>query len=68
VLHVQRDDNLAVGTSLEGVDIVEVLANEAVVVNLAIDGKDDRVVLVGQGLSTRLYGRLIPVYVAVSGA
>jgi hypothetical protein len=45
---------------------VEVLANETVVVNLAVDGKDDRVVLVGQGLSTRLCVRLVPVYVAVN--
>jgi hypothetical protein len=50
----QRNDNLAVGRRLEVVRLLEVLPNQTVVVDLAVDGKDDGLVGVGQGLSARL--------------
>jgi len=48
-------DNFAVRVGLELVLGVKLFAQNPVVVNLAIDGQNDRFVLVGQGLSSTVY-------------
>ena len=50
----QGNDDLTVGVSLEVVGGLQVLADQTVVVDLAIDGEDDGAVGIGQGLSARL--------------
>jgi hypothetical protein len=50
----QGNDNLAIRLCLEVVWLLQVLSDLTVVVDLAVDGKDDGVIGVGQGLSTRL--------------
>ncbi len=55
----QRDDSFAIGVGLEVVGVLKVLADEAMVVDLAIDSEDDGVISVGQGLSAGLYERNI---------
>lgn len=49
----QRNDDFAVRRGLKVVLPVEFSSNQTVVVDLAVDGEDDGVVLVGEGLSTR---------------
>lgn len=48
------DDNLAIGVSLEVVVGLQVLANDSVVVDLAVDGKGNALISIGQWLGTRL--------------
>lgn len=55
MLFVQWDDDLAVGVGLEGVFLCELLAQDLVVVDLAVDGKGDGLVLVGNGLCARVW-------------
>jgi hypothetical protein len=50
----QRNDDFAVGCRLEVVGLLEVLSNETVVVDFAVDCEDDGVVGVGQRLGARL--------------
>ena len=55
MLHAyQRDDNLAIRCRLEVVGLLEMFPDATVVVDLTVDGKDDRLVGVGQRLGTRL--------------
>src|SRR4051794_16304150 len=46
----RRDDDLAVRGGLEGVALFQALADEPVVVDLAIDGEGDALIGVGEGL------------------
>ena len=46
----QRNDNFTVRVRLEVVRVLQVLPQLSVVVDLAIDGKDDGLIRVGQGL------------------
>lgn len=50
----QRNDDLAVGGGLEVVRVVEALADQTVVVDLTVDGQNDGVIGVGEGLSAGL--------------
>ena len=50
----QRNDDLAVGVCLEVIRVLQVLADETMVVNLTVDSQDNGVIGVGQGLSARL--------------
>lgn len=50
----QRNDNFAVGVCLEMVWGLKSLANDSVVVNLAIDGQGDAIILVGKRLRSTL--------------
>ena len=55
------DDNLAIGVGLEVVVGLQVLANDSVVVDLAVDSKGNALISVGQWLGTRLYVWLVSV-------
>lgn len=55
------DDNLAIGMSLEVVVGLQVLANDSVVVDLAVDGKGNALISVGQWLGARLCVWLVSV-------
>lgn len=57
MLFVQWDNDLAVGVGLERVFLCELLAQDLVVVDLAVDGKGDGLVLVGDGLCARVWWR-----------
>lgn len=48
----QGNDNFAIRVRLEVVLVVEVLANEAVVVDLTVDGEGEAAVIVDEGLGT----------------
>lgn len=48
----QRNDNLAVGVRLEVILGVKVLPQDAVVVDLAVDGKGEGLIVVDEGLGT----------------
>jgi hypothetical protein len=48
----QGNDNFAIRVRLEVVLVVEVLANEAVVVDLTVDGEGEGAVIVDEGLGT----------------
>ncbi len=48
------DNNFAIGVSLEVVWLLQILANDSVVVDLTIDGERDGLVGVGEWLSTGL--------------
>jgi hypothetical protein len=50
----QRNDDFAVRVCLEVVGRLEALAEDAVVVDFAIDGERDSLLLVDQGLRTRV--------------
>lgn len=50
----QRNDDLAIGMCLEVVWCLQGLANQPMVVDLAVDGKNNGVIGVGQGLSAAL--------------
>jgi len=51
----KRNDDLAIGCGLEVVGLLQLFPDQSVVVDFAIDGKDDAVILVGERLSTRLW-------------
>ena len=84
VLTDQGYYDLTVGHGLERIGLLELLAQRSVVVNLAIDGKNERFVLVGERLGTALnadnaqslmgkdsrlgYDISTPVWAAMSGA
>jgi hypothetical protein len=53
-LGVQGNDNLTIRGGLEVVLLLEVLSDVTMVVDLTVDGENDAVVGVGQGLSARL--------------
>lgn len=44
------DDNLAIGVRLEVIWLLQALSDQPVVVDLAVDGQNDAIVRVGQGL------------------
>lgn len=50
----QRNDDFAVRVGLEGVRLAQVLAQDLVVVDLAVDGKGNAAILVEQRLGTRV--------------
>jgi hypothetical protein len=50
----QGNDDLTIRCGLEVVLLLEVLSNVTMVVDLTVDGENDAVVGVGQGLSARL--------------
>lgn len=50
----QRDDDFAIRVRLERVGVLEVLANDLVVVNLTVDGEGDGAILVQQRLGARV--------------
>lgn len=54
ILHIQRNNDLAVRMRLEVVGGLQGLSDQSVVVDFAVDGKDDGVILVGERLSTGL--------------
>lgn len=55
----QGNDNLTVGGGLEVVLLLEVLSDVTMVIDLTVDGENDAVVGVGQGLSARLCRELL---------
>lgn len=52
ILLIERDDHLAVGMCLEVVWSFERLSNDSVVVDLAVDGQSDCVIVVDKRLGT----------------
>jgi hypothetical protein len=54
MFEIQRNDDLAVGCGLEGIALLELLSDQTVVVDLAVDGQNNGLVGVGQGLGARL--------------
>lgn len=54
----QGDDDLAIRSGLEVVSLLEVLSNVTMVVDLTVDGENDAVVGVGQGLGSGLCEKL----------
>jgi hypothetical protein len=55
----QGNDNLTIRGGLEVVLLLEVLSDVTMVVDLTVDGENDAVVGVGQGLSARLCRELL---------
>jgi hypothetical protein len=55
----QRDDDLTIRSGLEVVSLLEVLSNVTMVVDLTVDGENDAVVSVGQGLGSGLCGKIV---------
>lgn len=51
----QRNNDLAIRVRLEVVRLLEVLSNQTMVVDFAVDGEDNGVVGVGQWLSARVW-------------
>jgi hypothetical protein len=52
----QRNDNLTIRVCLEVVRLLQALAEDAVVINLAIDSQRDRLVFADKRLSARVCG------------
>ena len=48
----QGNDNFTIRMRLEVVLVLKVLANEAVVVDLAVDGEGESAIIIDEGLST----------------
>lgn len=51
----QRNDDLAVRRGLEVIWLLQVLPDKTVVVDFAVDGKDDGIIGIGEWLSSALY-------------
>jgi len=54
MLLIQGNDDLAVGVGLEGVGFGEVLAQDLVVVDFAVDGEGDGLIVAEDGLGAGL--------------
>jgi hypothetical protein len=50
----QRNDDLAVGMCLEVICVLQMLSDETMVIDLAVDSQNNGVIGVGQGLGARL--------------
>lgn len=54
MFEIQRDDDLAIRMCLEFVGLLQALAENAVVVDLAVDGQRDGSLLIDEWLSARV--------------